>query len=384
MKILIINFEYPPLGGGGGVATRDMAEELAKRHEVHVITTRFTHLPAKEICDGVYVHRVKVWGRRTLPTATLLSLITFVPSALLIAWRLTAQISFDIINAQFVIPSGIPAAIVSLVHHIPLVVSFIGGDIYDPTKGTSPHRFWVLRYLIRIIARQAILATAISEDTKQRAVALHNVAVPITVTPLGVTLTPTLPASRAELGLPQQEKVFISIGRLIPRKGFGLLLRIWPHVREAHLVIIGDGPLMSELVRQRDELGLRARVHLVGFVSEIRKIQLLHAASAYISATTHEGFGIVFLEAMVAGLPIIATDNGGQTDFLENNRNALLVPANDEQALISAIHRLGTDVALRKAMVVANREKVVEYSIDKTTRRFEEVLLKAAQLKSSN
>lgn len=379
MNILIINFEYPPLGGGGGIATRDFARELAKRHTVHVLTTWFSGQLPEETRDGVHLHRAKVWGRTALPTASLASMVLFVPAALLRGVQLLRQYQFTVINAQFVVPSGIPAAILSRLFHVPLVLSFIGGDIYDPTKGVSPHRYAILRALIRLISRQAISATAISEDTKHRAQQLHRVTLPITVTSLGITPTTVSPASRVELNLPPTGNLFVSIGRLIPRKGFGVLIRAWKHVPDAHLVIVGAGPLRAALEELRASLGLSARVHFMGYVSETTKLQILRQAFAYISAATHEGFGIVFLEAMAAGLPIIATNNGGHTDFLAPNINALLVPVDNEAALEAAIRQLQADGALASHLARANREKVQEYTIEKTARRFEEVLLTAVQ-----
>jgi glycosyltransferase involved in cell wall biosynthesis len=379
MNILIINFEYPPLGGGGGVATQDFARELATRHTVHVITTGHGDLAAECDDQGVHVHRVPVAGRSDLPTSSLLSLITFFPAALWRGIAVCRRLPFDVINAQFIVPSGLPALLLSWIFHKPLVVSLIGGDLYDPTKGISPHRHWWLRALVRFIAARATALTAISQDTKRRAQQLHGVKQDISITPLGVHMPTATPASRQELGLPVGIPVAISIGRLVPRKQYEILLAAWQDVPQAHLLIVGDGPLKTNLVETCAKLGLQDRVHFAGFVSEGKKQQLLRASDIYVSAAEHEGFGIVYLEAMAAGLPIVTTFNGGQIDFLEKQKNALFVSTDSAGEISAAVTALLNDAALRHTMKTNNVQAVQKYTIEKTTSIFEQVLIQAAR-----
>lgn len=379
MTILIINFEYPPLGGGGGVATQLFAEELAARHTVHVLTTRMGELQPQETIRGVSIHRVRVFGRASVPTASLLSLVTFIPSALWRGWKIGRKAKFDVINAQFVLPSGIVGLLLSAVLKVPLVVSFIGGDLFDPSKGTSPHRHAVLRWLIRCVAARAQGLTAISEDTRRRAQKLHGVRQPIAVTHLGIKPLAPSQASRSSLQLPEDKPVFISIGRLIPRKNFRLLLEAWTQLPDAHLIILGAGPLNDELQQTVVRLNLTDRVQLRGFTEENVKQQLLQAADAYISSSDHEGFGIVFLEAMDAGLPIIATARGGQVDFLRPGENALLIPPGEADQLAAAAYRLLGDPGLAQRMGYNNKEHVQQFYLDRVTRRFEDVLVGAAE-----
>lgn len=378
MRLLLINFEYPPLGGGGGIATRQVAEELAKRHTVHVLTTRFNGLPAVESVAGVVIHRVSVLGRRSRSVATLVSLVTFVPAALWRGARLCRQQRFEVVNAQFVVPSGIVGWWLSWWFGIPFVLSFIGGDIYDPSKGISPHRNWLLRDLIRYLARQAASRTAISHDVARRARELHGVREPITVVPLGIKPAVVPPASRAELGWSEGELIFVSIGRLIPRKGFDDLVRVWRDIPAARLIIVGEGPQHRLLAGLISKLKLGERVQLLGFVDETKKQQILRVADAYVSAAEHEGFGIVFLEAMEAGLPIVATNSGGQTDFLVPGDNAILVPPCQPAELRAAVERLLNDDELRQTLGQNNRRKVSQYYLERTAARFERVLLQYA------
>ncbi len=374
MNILIINFEYPPLGGGGGVATQHLAIALAKNHTVHVLTSAFPGLPQDVDNHGVKVHRCRVLGRKQMPTASILSMASFVISSLVVGWRLCRAHSFAVINAQFVLPSGLSAAVLAHMWRVPFVLSFIGGDIYDPTKGISPHRHWWLRSTIRALAAHATVCTAISEDTKKRARQLHGVKQEIIVTHIGYVPLLVPPASRTELGLPEHVLIATSIGRLIPRKGFDLLLAAWTEIPVAHLVIIGEGPEAAALKAQAAQLGLRARVHFMGYVSEERKRQMLRASDLYVSSARHEGFGIVFLEAMDAGLPIVAPVDGGQADFLTEGKNALLASPQDLVALGTAISRLLNNPLLRRHMAKQNRVLVKRFAIERTAQKFEQVL----------
>lgn len=376
MKILILNFEYPPLGGGGGVATKQIAEELASRHEVFVITSGAPGCPAAETANGVNVIRVPVFGRKELPTATFLSMLSYVFSAFVKGLAICKREKFDVLNAQFVLPSGVPAVLLSKIFNIPFVLSFIGGDIYDPTKSISPHRHGILRAVIRWIAGHAVICTAISEDTKRRTQQIHKVAKEIVVTPLGIVPQAVSPATREVFDIPKDAIVAVSIGRLIPRKGYMSLLAAWKDISNAQLFILGDGPLMAKMAAFIKENQLENRVRLLGFVSEEEKLQLLRLANMYVSAAKHEGFGIVFIEAMDAGLPIVATNDGGQRDFLSND-NALLVPPDTTDAITKAINTLIDDQPLRTRMGDANRQKAKSFYIDKTTAQFEEVLERA-------
>ncbi len=101
---------------------------------------------------------------------------------------------------------------------------------------------------------------------------------------------------------------------------------------------------MHRLSRKRaTELGVRNRVHMLGQVSDAEKYAALSVSDAFVTASQHEGFGLVFLEAMAFGLPVLCYDRGGQTDFLVTGETGHVVKLNDQEAFVSALLELHQD-----------------------------------------
>lgn len=372
----MVNYEYPPLGGGGGIAHQEVSEALAQRHEVRVLTTHFPGLPRSERRNGVTITRVPVFGRTSLPTATISSMVTFAPSAFLAGLSLIRAWRPHVINAYFAVPSGLPAVLLGRLMGTPVVLTLIGADVFDPnpTAGIATHRHPLLRFVVRRIIRAASARVAISDDTRRRAQDYHSAPPDIEVIPLGLVPPQNIPPRSARAPGDRTFRI-VTIGRLIPRKGYrDLFAAIALTDRsDIHLHLIGDGPLGPELRATAERLGVTDRVTFHGAVDESTKWNMLLNADCFISASLYEGFGIVFLEAMYAGLPIIATDEGGQTDFLVTGENALLVPPRQPHQLAAALSLLLREETLRRRQSEANRIKAGEHLIARTARRYEEL-----------
>lgn len=339
MRILIVNYEYPPLGGGGGVLTRTLVRELAREHDVTVLTSRGPGLRPESYEDGARIVRVSVVRRTEMERASMASLVSFGPSARRAGARLIDGRSFDLVHTFFAVPSGPAGIALARRAGIPHVLTLCGADIYDPTRPLSPERFAPVRATVRRVVQSSSKVVAISRDLADRATALTG-RDDIDIVGIGVEPAPVPPRTRAADGVTR----FVTVARLVRRKALGAVVRSVPD--GCHLVVVGDGPERATLERAATP----GRVTFAGALNDDAKRQALADADAFVLASLHEAFGIVYLEAMQAGLPVIAGRVGGQTDFLEDGVNAFLVPPGDPVRLAEAMRAMAADPARRTRM----------------------------------
>ncbi|MGD0502417.1 MAG: glycosyltransferase family 4 protein [Steroidobacteraceae bacterium] len=382
MKILFCNYEYPPLGGGGGVVMAALARALARRHSVTVLTSGALGLPAESDDAGARIVRAPVFFRRELATANLPSMLAYLPMGALRGMRLGRGAGFDVINTHFVVPSGPLGDFLARLHRVPNVLSVHGGDLYDPSKASSPHRHAWLRRPIRYLLMRADALVGQSRNTLQNVRDIYQVQRDAQLIPLGIDRPPALdPAQRRALGLPEDAFLMVTVGRVVPRKATTQLVQALTAGQRAavHLVIIGDGPDAAAVRRAAAEAGVAERVHWLGQVSDEKKYQVLSVADIFVSASQHEGFGLVFLEAMAFGLPVVCYDHGGQTDFLVNGETGYVLPLNDLGLFTQAIRNLYDRPEERRRMAERNRRLVEEFFIDTCAKRYETVFEEAVR-----
>ena len=374
-RILILNYEFPPLGGGGGVATKELAKGfITNGYQVDYLTSGYNDLKKTEIIDGINVFRVRGFGRKEIATATFFSMLSFLFFGFFKGISLCRKNKYEFINTHFVIPTGPLGWILSKVFRIKNILSIHGGDIYDPSLERSPHKHLYWRVIIRFIMDKADFIVAQSSNTKENAKKYYNPKKEIDIISLPYNKFNFSQKTKEEMGLDESKKYLISVGRLVKRKGFDYLLKAFSSIENENieLIIIGNGgPEESNLKEMAGNLNVASRVHFLNNIdTNEEKFQYLNVASIYVLSSLHEGFGIVLQEAMQVGLPVVATNNGGQVDLIKDNMNGLLVSPKDSNQLKTVILKLFNNEDVMDRMKKNNIEKIKEFNSEKISQKY--------------
>jgi glycosyltransferase involved in cell wall biosynthesis len=212
MRILLCNYEYPPLGGGGGVFTAHLAQELAKQHEVTVLTSQGLGAPLDNVENGVRVVRVPVFLRKQQATASLVSMLSFILVGTREGKKLLKNEKFDVINTHFVLPTGPVGNALARFAGIPNVLLVIGGDIYDPSKFTSPHRHPLLKTWVKRLLRRADLVVGESSDILEKARQYYAPEIEGVLLPYGIQRPEFTPVPRANFGFAEEDILLVTVG----------------------------------------------------------------------------------------------------------------------------------------------------------------------------
>jgi glycosyltransferase involved in cell wall biosynthesis len=298
--------------------------------------------------------------------------------------------SFDLIHAHWVIPNGLPALIAARLRGLPLFISLHGSDVYVAEKAAP------IAATARGLFRAAQGTTACSGDLYQRALRLGAPHSRIEVVPYGVDTTAFRPdpgASvrvRAELGLPPDAKLVVSVSRMVYKKGLTYLIDAFPavlsHHPDATLVLGGYGDLREELEQRAIERGIAANVRFPGRLSREQSAAFLGAADIHVVPSVHDqagnvdGLPNVLLEGMSSGRAIVASDLAGIPDVITDGVHGLLTPERNSAALAKAIIHLFDDPALARQLGEAARRRVLnELTWDAAAERFETMYVRGLE-----
>lgn len=381
MRILILNSEYPPVGGGAGNASANIARWLvAFGYQVEVVTAHFDGLPRLETQAGVTVHRIPAL-RRKQDRSGAIEQLAFIVSGSLHSIRLARRFGPDATLAFFGMPSGAIAWLLKQLYRIPYVVSLRGGDV----PGFRPYDFRIFHKLIgpflRVIWHAASGVIANSRGLANLARAFDS-SIEIPIIPNGVDGS-RFDAGQRDWSAPR----LLSAGRIVYQKGLDLGMRALAQLRELdwHWYIAGDGPQMAHLTSLAQELGILDRVTFLGWQSQADLANGYHDANLFLFPSRHEGMPNAVLEAMASGLPVVATRIAGSEELVVEGETGFLVPSEDADGLRDALRIILTDPALREKMGAASRLRVERnYTWQKVAEQYQAALKKSTDLHPGN
>jgi glycosyltransferase involved in cell wall biosynthesis len=365
--------------GGAEHGAFELACRLTARgHAVSVVTPQLrADSPLHETMDGVDVHRYPV-----TPIGSRQRTAAIVAASVRHLGRLWRQLTPDVVNQHYLLPTGIAGQWWATRLGIPTVTTLIGLDVYDPDY--RPAAVW--RALMRRAIRRTQAVTCISSFVRDVVQRQYPPAptVPCDVVPYGVDVKRFHPHDaagevRRRHGIGPNDTLILTVQRLWARKGVTTFLdaaaRVAREVPGVRFVIVGDGPERAMLERHAAAAGVAPHVAFVGRKDNHTELPAYYAAAdVFAFHTLHEGMGIVLLEALASGCPVVTTAAGGTVDIVRDGDTGLLVPPGDASAFAAAVVRVLRDGGLRAALRArARRTAETEFDWDVVAGRYLDV-----------
>lgn len=349
--------------GGQNVHVAALAAGLSRRgHEVTVYTRRDDPgLPKTvRVKDGYRVVHVPAGPAAALPKDELLPHMGEFARFLDARWRRNRP---DVVHAHFWM-SGIAAQLAARHCHVPTVQTFHAlGVVKRRHQGGADTSPQARQRLEALVARGADWVSATCTDEVFELIRMGRARSRISVVPCGVDADRFTPVG--EIAPRTNLKRIISIGRLVPRKGFDVMIQAMPKIRDTELVIIG-GPAQADLGADPEarrlhalasELGVADRVHLAGAIAHNDMPALLRSADVVACTPWYEPFGIVPLEAMACGVPVLAAAVGGMLDTVVDEVTGRLVPPRDPNACAEAANQILFEPFFARGLGAAGRDR---------------------------
>ncbi len=348
MKILMLTWEYPPrIVGGIARVVHDLSKRLLKDgHEVTVVTYREGELPYFEDDKGVKVYRVDNYN---------INPNNFIDWIMQLNFNLVAKASeiiakegeFDVIHAHDWLVAY-AAKTLKNSYNIPIVATIHATEagrnsgIHDETQRYINDTEWLLTYE----ASEVIVNSNYMKNEIQRLFGLPFEK--INVVPNGVNSTSYNGIEKdfdfRRRYAADNEKIILYVGRLVYEKGvqhlIGAMPKILAHYNDSKLVIAGRGGMLDELKAEARSLGIENKVYFTGYMNPREVAKMYKCADMAVFPSTYEPFGIVALEAMLAGIPTVVSDIGGLNEIVDHGVNGMKTYAGNSNSIADSVLQL--------------------------------------------
>ncbi|MCS7140492.1 MAG: glycosyltransferase family 4 protein [Candidatus Nezhaarchaeota archaeon] len=386
MRVLMLSWEYPPRIIGGLARHVYWISRALAQHDVDVtvVTLDYPEVPAIEHEKNLKVIRVMSYGFHSsdFPSWVHQFNLNMVEAAL------EEGGDFSIIHAHDWLTATAGIALKHILRR-PLISTMHsteygrrGGLIRDVLQRHIHDMEWWLTYE----SWKVIVCSNYMKSELRRSLSVPDdkvVVIPNGVNPISIPTFTNLHEFRRKYA-EDWEKIVLFVGRIVYEKGPHTLidatLQLLSRRQDLKVVIVGEGPMRKELMNKVDRSGFKHKFYFTGFIEDIELTRLYMVSDVAVFPSLYEPFGIVALEAMSAGKPLIVSDVGGLSEIVVDGFNGLKVPVGDVNALSSALEYLigNPDIAKRMGENGARRAREV-YSWDVIGEKTLEVYHKVLQ-----
>jgi glycosyltransferase involved in cell wall biosynthesis len=370
-KILVFSLTYyPRFIGGAEVAIKEITDRIDQSEmQFDMVTLRLdASLPKFERIGNVNVHRVG-WASKKCRTPDTLSWFTglnkyaYLVTGLWKALSLHRQNHYDTMWSLMATYNSFTAILFKILHpEVRFVLTLQDGDPVAYIKRRALPLYPLFKKIFTGTDHIQTISKHLASWAKEM-----GAKCPVEVVPNAVDFelfSKTVPTDRinsirSSLGIKSNEKVLITASRLVKKNAVDICIEALKFLSpEYKLAVLGIGEDEGQLKRQANDLGLQRRVVFAGFIPHTELPQYLKASDVFVRPSRSEGLGNSFLEAMTAGIPVIGTNVGGITDFLENEKTGYVVKVDDAEGLASTVKKIMSDATTTK-QVVANAASMV-------------------------
>ena len=385
MKVLFLNYEYPPLGGGAANATAALLDEWQgdSSLEVHLVTSSITdHLEKNQFGNNIFVHRLPIGKNpHNLHHQSIGDLLRYSFRAWWYGRKLLREGAepYQVALAFFGVPCGVIALLLKWEFGLPFVLSLRGSDV----PGYSQKYTWLyplIRPIVSLVWREAkgvvpnsqgLLELAQKTNPKQLFTIIEN----------GVDTKRFFPDAAKR---PEQEFIITpGASRVTERKGLNYLIEaialLASKYPELRLKIMGDGSAKADLEALVRARGLTKQVTFLGRIPREETAVYYQEASLFVMPSLNEGMSNAMLEALASGLPIISTPTGGAAELIEEGKNGVIIPEKSAEAIAAAIEKFLQNKDFVTMYGTESRLRAERQGWDKVAVNFKELLSKAVR-----
>lgn len=355
MRVLFLNYEYPPLGGGAANATKYLLAEFAKRNDVEVdlITSSVSGYKIEDFSANVRIHFLDIGKNGDLHYQSQIDLLRYSWKAYWYSKKIMREKKYDICHAFF----GIPCGFIAMKLGLPYIVSLRGSDVPFYNERFKLLDVLLFKRLSGKIWRKAKKVVANSSGLRDLAHESHPDVV-IEVISNGVDIEEFSPKNIRRFMNDGRLKL-ISVGRLIPRKGFDTVIFGLKNIQNVKLTIVGEGPEKERLQKLASDLGVD--VDFRGAVLHDEIVEEYHKNDVFVLASKNEGMSNAMLEAIASGLPILTTLTGGVEELQNVSKDGFFI-FDSEKNLSEIVELLRRKPELLEKSSVSNLSASKDFS----------------------